>query len=55
MANGYIEGKAEEYSSKRAWSTIGEQCPEGKPERNPGNVEGQEPDSKATQKDNTGD
>ncbi len=33
MANRYIEGKAEEYSSKRAWSTIGEQYPEGKAER----------------------
>ncbi len=29
MANRYIEGKAEEYSSKRAWSSIGEQYPEG--------------------------
>ncbi len=37
MANSHIEGKAEEYSSKRAWSTIGEQYPEGKAERNPGN------------------
>ncbi len=25
----YIEGKADEYSSKRAWSSIGEQYPEG--------------------------
>ncbi len=33
MANRYIEGKADEYSSKRAWSTIGEQYPEGKAER----------------------
>ncbi len=37
IANSHIEGKAEEYSSKRAWSTIGKQYPEGKPERNPGN------------------
>ncbi len=37
MANSHIDGKAEEYSSKRAWSTIGEQYPEGKAERNPGN------------------
>ncbi len=29
MTNRYIEGKADEYSSKRAWSTIGEQYPEG--------------------------
>ncbi len=29
MANRYIEGKADEYSSKRAWSSIGEQYPEG--------------------------
>ncbi len=29
MANRYIEGKAGEYSSKRAWSTIGKQYPEG--------------------------
>ncbi len=28
MANRYIEGKAEEYSSKRPWSSIGEQYPE---------------------------
>ncbi len=27
MVNRYIEGKAEEYSSKRAWSSIGEQYP----------------------------
>ncbi len=27
--NRYIEGKADEYSSKRAWSSIGEQYPEG--------------------------
>ncbi len=33
MANRYIEGKADEYSSKRTWSTIGEQYPEGKAER----------------------
>ncbi len=33
MANRYIEGKAEEYSSKRALSSIGEQYPEGKAER----------------------
>ncbi len=33
MASRYIEGKADEYSSKRAWSTIGEQYPEGKAER----------------------
>ncbi len=33
MANKYIEGKADEYSSKRAWSTIGKQYPEGKAER----------------------
>ncbi len=37
MANRYIEGKADEYSSKRALSTIGEQFPEGKAERNTGN------------------
>ncbi len=29
MANRYIEGKADAYSSKRAWSSIGEQYPEG--------------------------
>ncbi len=29
MANRYIEGKADEYSSKRAWSSICEQYPEG--------------------------
>ncbi len=29
MANRYIEGKADEYSSKRAWSSISEQYPEG--------------------------
>ncbi len=29
MANRYIEGKADEYSIKRAWSSIGEQYPEG--------------------------
>ncbi len=31
LANRYIEGKgkADEYSSKRAWSSIGEQYPEG--------------------------
>jgi len=28
-ANRYIEGKADEYSSKRAWSSIGKQYPEG--------------------------
>ncbi len=28
MANRYIEGKTDEYSSKRAWSSIGEQYPE---------------------------
>ncbi len=27
--NRYIEGKADEYSSKRAWSSIGKQYPEG--------------------------
>ncbi len=35
-ANGkqvYKEGKAEEYSGKRAWSTIGKQYPEAKAER----------------------
>ncbi len=37
IANSHIEDKAEEYSSKRAWSTIGKQYPEGKAERNPGN------------------
>ncbi len=37
LANRYIEDKAEEYSGKRAWSVIGEQYPEGKAERNPGN------------------
>ncbi len=29
MANRYIEGKADEYSSKRAWSSIGEQYRDG--------------------------
>ncbi len=29
MANRYIEGKTDECSSKRAWSSIGEQYPEG--------------------------
>ncbi len=29
MANRYIEGKTDEYSSKRAWSSISEQYPEG--------------------------
>ncbi len=29
LSNRYIEGKADEYSSKRAWSSIGEQYPEG--------------------------
>ncbi len=29
LAYRYIEGKADEYSSKRAWSSIGEQYPEG--------------------------
>ncbi len=29
MANRYIEGKTDEYSSKRAWSSIDEQYPEG--------------------------
>ncbi len=29
MANRYIEGKADEYSNKQAWSTIDEQHPEG--------------------------
>ncbi len=29
MANRYIEDKADEYSSKRAWSSIGKQYPEG--------------------------
>ncbi len=29
IANRYIEGKADEYSSKQAWSSIGEQYPEG--------------------------
>ncbi len=28
LANRYIEGKADEYSSKWAWSSIGEQYPE---------------------------
>ncbi len=37
LANRYIEGKAEEYSGKRAWSVISEQYPEDKAERNPGN------------------
>ncbi len=27
--NRYIEGKADEYSSKRTWSSISEQYPEG--------------------------
>ncbi len=29
MANRYIEGKIDEYSSKQVWSSIGEQYPEG--------------------------
>ncbi len=29
IANRYIEGKADEYSSKRVWSLISEQYPEG--------------------------
>ncbi len=29
MANRYIEGKTDEYSSKQTWSSIGEQYPEG--------------------------
>ncbi len=29
LANRYIEGKADEYSSKRAWFSIGEQYSEG--------------------------
>ncbi len=29
MANRYIEGKADEYSSKRVWSSISEKYPEG--------------------------
>ncbi len=29
MANRYIEGKIDEYSSKWMWSSIGEQYPEG--------------------------
>ncbi len=29
MANRYIEGKTDEYSIKRAWSSISEQYPEG--------------------------
>ncbi len=29
IANRYIEGKADEYSSKQAWYSIGEQYPEG--------------------------
>ncbi len=29
MANRYIEDKTEEYSSQQAWSSIGEQYPEG--------------------------
>ncbi len=29
MANRYIESKTDEYSSKRAWSSIGKQYPEG--------------------------
>ncbi len=29
LANRYIEGKADEYSNKRVWSSIGEQHPEG--------------------------
>ncbi len=28
MPNRYIEGKTDEYSSQRAWSSIGEQYPE---------------------------
>ncbi len=28
LANRYIEGKADEYSSKQAWSSFGEQYPE---------------------------
>ncbi len=29
MSNRYIEGKADEFSSKQAWSSIGEKYPEG--------------------------
>ncbi len=29
IANRYIEGRADEYSSKRAWFSIAEQYPEG--------------------------
>ncbi len=29
VANRYIEDKTEEYSSQQAWSSIGEQYPEG--------------------------
>ncbi len=29
MANRYIEGKTDEYLSKRVWSSIGKQDPEG--------------------------
>ncbi len=29
MTNRYIEHKTDEYSSKRVWSSIGEQYPEG--------------------------
>ncbi len=29
LANRYIEGKADEYSNKRTWSSISEQYPEG--------------------------
>ncbi len=36
IANRYIEGKADEYSSKRVWSLISEQYPEGLKRGNPG-------------------
>ncbi len=36
MANRYIEGKADENSSKQALSSIGEQYPEGLTRANPG-------------------
>ncbi len=51
MSNSQIEGKAEEYSSERAWSTIGEQYPEGKAEINPGNKQKVRTRQQATQKD----
>ncbi len=48
LANRYIEGKADEYSSKRAWSSIGEQYPDGLTRGVIYETGDQEPDNKAT-------